>query len=257
MNESIRVVPIPAFRDNYIWCLRDATHAAVVDPGDAEPVFEFLARERLALSAILATHHHSDHIGGIGALTREYPAPVYAPFDERIDGVTDRVREADIVRLPDLGLDFEVFEIPGHTLTHIAYYGTKMLFCGDTLFACGCGRLFEGTPRQMVTSLTKLASLPDDTLVYCGHEYTQANLRFGRTVDPANQVLVSWEREADDLRRRGQPTLPSSLARERLGNPFLRCEDPAVSAAASREAGQELAGPVPVFAALREWKNRF
>lgn len=257
MGKSIQVVPIPAFRDNYIWCLRDATHAAVVDPGDAVPVLAYLARERLTLSAILATHHHVDHIGGIGALTRAHSVPVFAPVDERIDGVSHQVREGEVIRLPHFGLGFEVLEIPGHTLTHIAYYGANMLFCGDTLFACGCGRLFEGTPRQMHESLTKLANLPGNTSVYCGHEYTQANLRFGRTVDPANPVLEAWEREADDLRQRQAPTLPSTIAREKLGNPFLRCADPVVAAAASREAGQVLAGPVPVFAALREWKNRF
>jgi hydroxyacylglutathione hydrolase len=257
MNESLRIVPIPAFRDNYIWCLRDDTHAAVVDPGDAEPVLAYLAREKLALSAILATHHHADHIGGIVALTRKHPVPVHAPYDDRIAGVTQRIREADIVQLPRFGLELRVLEIPGHTLTHIAYYGANLLFCGDTLFACGCGRLFEGTPAQMVSSLQKLASLPDDTLVYCGHEYTQSNLRFGQMVDPSNPVLEAWVREADDLRRRGLATLPSSLAREKLANPFLRCESPAVAAAASREAGQALAGRVLVFAVLREWKNRF
>jgi hydroxyacylglutathione hydrolase len=257
MNPPVQVVPIPAFRDNYIWCLRDETRAAVVDPGDAAPVFAYLTRENLELSAILATHHHNDHVGGIGALTQRHPVPVYAPFDDRIDGVTNRVAEGDRVRLPQFGLELRVLEIPGHTLTHIAYYGPNMLFCGDTLFACGCGRLFEGTPRQMLTSLTKLAALPEDTLVYCGHEYTESNLRFGRTVDPANPFLESWEQQASDLRRRQQPTLPSSLARERRGNPFLRCDDPVVAAAASRETGQDLGGAVAVFAALREWKNRF
>jgi hydroxyacylglutathione hydrolase len=257
MSESIRVVPIPAFRDNYIWCLRDESRATVVDPGDAEPVFSYLAREKLVLSAILATHHHSDHVGGIGALTRRHRVPVYAPSDDRIDGVTDHVGEGDIVSLPEFGLEFQVMEIPGHTLTHIAYYGPNMLFCGDTLFACGCGRLFEGTPRQMLASLTKLAGLPEHTRVYCGHEYTQSNLRFARTVDPSNALLETWSREAEDLRRRGQPTLPSSLDREKRGNPFLRCDDPLVVGAASREATEALAGPVAVFAALREWKNRF
>lgn len=257
MNESIQVIPIPAFRDNYIWCLRDQNHAAVVDPGDAAPVRAYLARENLELSAILATHHHNDHVGGIGALTRNHPVPVYAPFDDRIDHVTDRVGEGDIVRLPQFELEFRVLEIPGHTLTHIAYYGANMLFCGDTVFACGCGRLFEGTPLQMLTSLTRLSTLPEETLVYCGHEYTQSNLRFGRTVDPSNPTLEAWEEEANDLRRRQQPTLPSSLAREKRANPFLRCDDPVVAAAVGRETGQALTGPVAVFAALREWKNRF
>lgn len=246
-----------AFEDNYIWLLRDGRRVVAIDPGDASPVLRYLEEQNASLAAILITHHHGDHTGGIDDLLSRGPVPIFGPAGEAIAGVTVPRRGGDTVHLPELQGRFQVMDVPGHTRGHIAYYGHGALFCGDTLFACGCGRLFEGTPRQMVTSLTKLASLPDDTLVYCGHEYTQANLRFGRTVDPANQVLVSWEREADDLRRRGQPTLPSSLARERLGNPFLRCEDPAVSAAASREAGQELAGPVPVFAALREWKNRF
>jgi hydroxyacylglutathione hydrolase len=257
MNESIQVVPIPAFRDNYIWCLRDERHAVVVDPGDAAPVAAYLAREQLALSAILATHHHDDHVGGVCALTRQHPVPVYAPIDERIGCVTHRVGEGDVFQLPVFGLELRVLEIPGHTLTHVAYYGANMLFCGDTLFACGCGRLFEGTPLQMLTSLTRLAALPEDTRVYCGHEYTESNLRFGRTVDPANPLLATWAQEAADLRRRQQPTLPSSLAREKRGNPFLRCDDPVVAAAACRETGAALAGPVAVFAALREWKNRF
>jgi hydroxyacylglutathione hydrolase len=256
MNESIQVIPIPAFRDNYIWCLRDQNHAAVVDPGDAAPVRAYLARENLELSAILTTHHHNDHVGGIGALTHSHPVPVFAPFDDRIDHVTDRVGEGDVVRLPRFELEFRVLEIPGHTLTHIAYYGPNMLFCGDTLFACGCGRLFEGTPLQMLTSLTRLSTLPEETLVYCGHEYTQSNLRFGRTVDPSNPALRAWEEEANDLRRRQQPTLPSSLAREQRANPFLRCDDPVIAAAVCRETGQALTGPVAVFAALREWKNR-
>lgn len=257
MSETIEVVPISAFADNYIWCLRKGGHAIVVDPGDAEPVTAYLSREHLALSAILATHHHADHIGGIGALVERHPMPVYAPFDERIDTATDRVREGDIVRLPHLGLALQVLEIPGHTRTHVAYYGANMLFCGDTLFACGCGRLFEGTPAQMVDSLTKLAQLPDDTLVFCGHEYTLSNLRFARTVDPSNPLLASWAREAEGQRRRNLPTLPSLLGREKKANPFLRCDDPAVGAAAARATGQPLAGAVPVFAALREWKNRF
>jgi hydroxyacylglutathione hydrolase len=257
MNECFQVVPIRAFRDNYIWCIRRGNHAAVVDPGDAEPVFEYLADQRLELSAILATHHHLDHIGGIGALTQSHSVPVWAPVDDRIDCATNRIDEGDLVPLPELGVALRVLEIPGHTLTHVAYYGPNLLFCGDTLFACGCGRLFEGTPFQMVTSLAKLAALPDDTLVYCGHEYTQSNLRFGRVVDPLNPVLVDWEQETTELRNRQQPTLPSTIGREKRGNPFLRCDDPTIAAAARRHAGQELGGPVEVFAVLREWKNVF
>jgi len=257
MNAAVEIVPIPAFQDNYIWCIRSGTHAAVVDPGDAEPVRRYLAAERLSLSAILATHHHSDHVGGICALVRTQPVPVYAPHDDRIDCAPTRVAAGDVVALPEFGLTLRVLEIPGHTCSHIAYYGPNMLFCGDTLFACGCGRLFEGTPLQMLTSLTRLAALPDNTLVYCGHEYTRSNLRFGRAVDPSNPALAAWDQEAAERRRRGLPTLPSLLAREKRANPFLRCDDPAIAAAAGSEAGRVLRSPVDVFAVLREWKNRF
>ncbi|MET1084367.1 MAG: hydroxyacylglutathione hydrolase [Burkholderiales bacterium] len=257
MSPSFQVIPIQAFNDNYVWCIRDRARAVVVDPGDADPVFAYLAVEHLQLSAILATHHHNDHVGGIGALVTAHPVPVYAPFDERIDYVTHRVRDGDVAELHEFELTLRVVEIPGHTRTHIAYYGANLLFCGDTLFACGCGRLFEGTPAQMHASLAKLAALPDDTRVYCGHEYTRSNLRFGRTVDPTNPALADWEREADEQRSRNRPTLPSLLAREKQANPFLRCEDPVVVAAANRYAAETLSDPVKVFAALREWKNRF
>jgi hydroxyacylglutathione hydrolase len=183
--------------------------------------------------------------------------PVYAPEDDRIEHATDRVSEGSVVSLPEFRLSLRVLEIPGHTLSHIAYYGPNVLFCGDTLFACGCGRLFEGTPLQMLTSLGRLAALPDETRVYCGHEYTASNLRFGRTVDPSNADLAAWDEEVAKLRSRGAPTLPSSLAREKGLNPFLRCGDPVIAAAARRAAGRALPTPVDVFAALREWKNRF
>jgi hydroxyacylglutathione hydrolase len=257
MSSSFRVVPIRAFNDNYIWCIRDHRSAAVVDPGDADPVLAYLRQEGLHLVAILATHHHADHIGGIPALAAAHPAPVFAPFDDRIDGVTHRVAEADVAELPAFDIALQVLEIPGHTRTHVAYYGANLLFCGDTLFACGCGRLFEGTPTQMHTSLARLAALPGDTSVYCGHEYTLSNLRFGLAVDPANPVLRAWEREATEQRRTNQPTLPSVLAREKQANPFLRCDDAAVAPAARGESGALLESPVEVFAALREWKNRF
>jgi len=257
MNSSFRVEPIHAFNDNYIWCIRDHNAAAVVDPGDANPVLEYLATEKLRLTAILATHHHADHVGGIPALLAAHPVRVFAPFDDRIEAVSDRVADGDVAELPDFGIALRVIEIPGHTRTHVAYYGANLLFCGDTLFGCGCGRLFEGTPLQMHASLARLAALPDDTRVYCGHEYTLSNLRFGRAVDPENPLLRAWEQEATEQRRINRPTLPSLLAREKRANPFLRCGEPAVAAAARREAGAALAGPVEVFAVLREWKNRF
>jgi len=257
MDASFQVEPIHAFNDNYIWCIRDHATAAIVDPGDAGPVFKYLAKEKLHLSAILATHHHADHVGGIAALASVHPVPVFAPFDDRISAVTHPVGDGDLVELPVFNIALQVLEIPGHTRTHVAYYGANLLFCGDTLFACGCGRLFEGTPMQMHASLTRLAALPDETLVYCGHEYTLANLRFGLTVDPGNAALRAWEREATEQRSLNRPTLPSVLAREKQANPFLRCEDPGVAARASREARTALSNPAEVFAVLREWKNRF
>jgi len=257
MHATFRIDPIRAFNDNYIWCIRDDARAAVVDPGDAKPVFEYLSAERLQLSAILATHHHADHVGGIGALTDAFPVPVYAPFDDRIDRVTRRVGEGDLVALPEWNLTLRTLEIPGHTRTHIAYYGANLLFCGDTLFACGCGRLFEGTPEQMCKSLATLTALPDEALVCCGHEYTESNLKFARAVDPENTTLVAWQREAREQRSGARPTLPSLLGREKAANPFLRCSDPTVVAAANRHAGRKLANPIEVFATLREWKNSF
>ena len=229
----------------------------MVDPGDAAPVQAFLASERLDLCAILATHHHPDHVGGIAALVARRHVPVFGPKKEPIAAVTVAVAEGDAVTIPELDASFRVLDIPGHTRAHIAYYRPGVLFCGDTLFACGCGRLFEGTPQQMYDSLQKLAALPDDTRVYCGHEYTLANIRFARAVEPQNAALE--EREARDgaLRAAGQPTLPSTLAAERATNPFLRCRESAVAAAASTRSGTPLGDPVQVFVAIREWKNRF
>jgi hydroxyacylglutathione hydrolase len=251
------VVPVKAFKDNYVWTLRNATHAAVVDPGDAGPVLDYLERENLALAAILATHHHPDHVGGISRLLENYSVPVYGPRNEPIATVTRPVCEGDTVSVPELGASFAVLDIPGHTRAHIAYYGAGALFCGDTLFACGCGRLFEGTAEQMYASLEKLTALPDDTKVYCGHEYTLANIGFAKAVEPGNGALSAREGRDRRLREAGKPTLPSTLGDEKATNPFLRCREPAVVDSANKYLGARIADPVRVFAAIRDWKNRF
>ncbi len=252
----LKIVPISALKDNYIWTLRDAKHAAVVDPGEAGPVLDYLAREQLTLVAILATHHHPDHVGGIDALLKQRMVPVFGPRKEPIPGMTHPVTEGDSVSIPELGASFSVLDIPGHTRAHVAYYGLDSLFCGDTLFACGCGRLFEGTPEQMYASLQKLLALPDETKVYCGHEYTLANIQFARAVEPHNEALAAREADEQKLRAVGKPTLPSTVGREKATNPFLRCLEPAVIDSANKYLGSRLTDPVRVFAAIRDWKNR-
>ncbi|MEO8203660.1 MAG: hydroxyacylglutathione hydrolase [Betaproteobacteria bacterium] len=253
----MNIVPLKAFKDNYIWTLRNATHAAVVDPGEAPQVLEYLAAEGLQLAAILATHHHPDHVGGIAEILASHTCPVYGPKNEPIPTLTHPVSEGDVVRIPELDAEFAVLDIPGHTRAHIAYYGLESLFCGDTLFACGCGRIFEGTPEQMYASLAKLLALPDETKVYCGHEYTLANMEFARAVEPANSALTSREKRDKALRDRGLPTLPSTLADEKATNPFLRCREPAVIASANKYLGSRIGDPVNVFSAIRRWKNEF
>ncbi len=252
-----QVIPLPAFRDNYIWCMRNATDALVVDPGDAEPVRRYLAHEGIRLCAILVTHHHADHVGGVQSLAAEYSVPVFGPASEPIPARTRALREGDHVDVPQLGIGFDVLDVPGHTAGHIAYVAAGILFCGDTLFSAGCGRLFEGTPAQMMVSLAKFAALPGATKVYCAHEYTAANLRFARTVDPDNARLADHEHDVLAIRDSGLPSLPSTIAIELDTNPFLRVESPAVAAAAMRYADRPLATPVDTFTVLREWKNRF
>lgn len=255
------IIPICAFADNYIWIVRDGARAAVVDPGDARPVLDYLAREGLVLAAVLATHHHQDHVGGIEALLARHPAPVYGPARETIPQLAHPLRGGDAITVPGMALDLRVLDIPGHTAGHIAYVGdvagVSSLFCGDTLFAAGCGRIFEGTPAQMWESLGSLAALAGETRVYCGHEYTLANLRFALAVEPDNAALWDRQAAAEAARHRGEPTLPSTIALERATNPFLRAGHPAVRAAAAAHAGQPIASEVESFAALRAWKNAF
>ncbi|HTP61530.1 MAG TPA: hydroxyacylglutathione hydrolase [Burkholderiales bacterium] len=259
----LEIVPLPAFKDNYIWTLRSGKRAAVVDPGEARPVQAYLAREGLELVAILATHHHADHVGGIAELVGNSKLPVFGPKGEPIPALTNPLGQGDKFEIPALGASptapapsFTVLDIPGHTRAHIAYYGLGSLFCGDTLFACGCGRVFEGTAAQMLESLSKLAALPDETRVYCGHEYTLANIRFARAVDPHNKLLAAREERAQRQRDAGLPTLPSTLGEERATNPFLRCAEPAVVESANKYLGARVADPVRVFAAIRDWKNK-
>ena len=254
---KFEIIPLRAFADNYIWTIRDASCAAVVDPGDARPVIEYLDAQKLDLVAILNTHHHADHVGGNAGLLARWKVPVYGPHDERIREVTHRLKDGARFTLPHFGIDFEVLEIPGHTRSHIAFHGGGMLFCGDTLFAVGCGRLFEGTPRQMHDSLTRLMRLPDATRVYCGHEYTLSNIRFALAAEPGNAALGELEGRARLQRERGQPTLPSTVGQEKATNPFVRVGEPAVIASASRHVGMSLKDPVSVLAAIREWKNSF
>lgn len=250
------VIPIPAFQDNYIWLLRKGATAVVVDPGDARPVLAVLEREGLALSSILITHHHADHQGGVADLLARHPAEVFGPAAESIASISKPLRGGDMVWLDSLGVDLRVIAVPGHTLGHLAYYGAGCLFCGDTLFAGGCGRLFEGTAAQMADSLSRLAALPDDTAVYCAHEYTQANLRFALVVEPGNLRLQGRAAEVSAARANGQPTVPSTIGLEKATNPFLRCREPEVVASV-RSRTPAACDELTVFAALREWKNSF
>ena len=263
---ALRVLAVPAFENNYLWLVHDGVNAAVVDPGAAGPIIEALAKHKLTLTAILLTHHHADHIGGVPALLAHAavpaPVPVYGPRNDGIGAVTVPLGDGDRVAVPGLDLSLQVFDVPGHTLGHIAYFcegpPAPWLFCGDTLFAGGCGRLFEGTPAQLYHSLARLAALPGATQVYCAHEYTLANLAFAQRVEPGNSAIAERIELERAKRERGLPTIPSNIALERATNPFLRVGEAEICAALIAEnrlpAG---AAPVDVFAALREWKNTF
>ncbi|WP_027995950.1 hydroxyacylglutathione hydrolase [Simplicispira psychrophila] len=257
----MNLLPLPAFSDNYVWMLHDGHAAIVVDPGAADPVFQALDRLGVTLQAILVTHHHADHIGGVAALRQASGAVIYGPARERIPQPFVPLQQDDQIQV--LGLSLRVLDIPGHTAGHIAYYGTPadgapLLFCGDTLFSGGCGRVFEGTPAQMLTSLQALAALPAETQVCCAHEYTLSNLKFARAVEPDNAALLHHSALCERLRAQQQPTLPSTIALERQINPFLRTHVAAViEAARGFDPSIDPTDAVTVFAALREWKNEF
>ena len=261
-----QVTAIPGFVDNYFWLLSTGRHAAVVDPGDAAPVLEQLRRLNLQLDAILITHHHGDHIGGVPALLADRRVPVFGPRAElaAIPFIDHSLDEGDAVDVPGVNLRCQVLSVPGHTLGHIAYFAPavagrndNLLLCGDTLFASGCGRLFEGTPEQMHASLSRLAELPADTKVCCAHEYTLSNLAFACAVEPGRDSLKDEVERVQALRSQNLPSLPSSIGHERRFNPFLRAGDASVRAAAAVFSGAELADEVAVFAALRRWKDNF
>ena len=259
----MNLLALPAFADNYIWMLHDGLRAVVVDPGDAAPVHAKLDELKLGLAAILVTHHHPDHVGGVDALRGRLSGPVFGPARERIPLPFQALRDDDEVTV--LGMRFRVIDVPGHTAGHIAYQQVSsdglplkspLLFCGDTLFSGGCGRLFEGTPAQMAVSLARLSALPGDSRVCCTHEYTLSNLRFAQAVEPGNAALAAYTLRCQALRDAGLPTLPSSVTLERAVNPFLRCAEAEVQATALAQ-GAVNDDPVSVFTALREWKNNF
>lgn len=256
MNNT-QVYPVKAFRDNYIWTIHNETHAVVVDPGESQPVIDFLKSKKLNLLAILITHHHPDHIGGIKNLTDRQDIPVYGPKTETIPSITHKLVEGDSVCLSALDMTLKVLDIPGHTAGHIAYVDDHRLFCGDTLFSCGCGRIFEGSPPQMFHSIEKLTALPDSTNVYCTHEYTLSNIKFARIVEPDNKDLENYEKIVEHKLANKQVSLPTSIGLEKTINPFLRCKEPSVIQAAQTQSKTPVSNEIEVFATIRSWKDKF
>ena len=263
---NLQIQQIPAFDDNYLWLIHNSQNAIIVDPGDAVPVQRYLNQHGLTLSAVLITHHHADHIGGVKELLAAAgkPVPVFGPLADqesgRIDSITNGCKDGGAIFISELGLYFQILAVPGHTSTHIAYYCKELasLFCGDTLFAGGCGRLFEGTPAQMLSSLNKIASLPSNTQIYCAHEYTLSNLRFAVAVEPGNTALQARLQEVIKARNDGISTVPSQLGTELATNPFLRSSSPEIiQTLRANHKLADVADPVSVFAAVREWKNNF
>ncbi|MDR2016447.1 MAG: hydroxyacylglutathione hydrolase [Burkholderiales bacterium] len=257
----VAIIPIPAFEDNTIWLIHDNHHAVAVDVGDATPLLKRIETLNLTLSAALCTHHHADHVGGNTALVKRYPVPIYGPESEDIPACTVPLRGGETLPLPGLEIPCRVLAVPGHTLGHLAYVvetpEETALFCGDTLFGAGCGRVFEGTMAMMWQSLSALATLPETTRVYYGHEYTLSNLRFARAVEPGNTALAAREAVVQALRDAGNPSAPSTLAEERATNPFLRADVPAVQTAARVYSGLPCVTALETFTVLRAWKDRF
>lgn len=254
MADTIRLTPVSAFADNYIWVLHDATRAVAVDPGDATPLLAFIDSEALQLDAVWITHHHADHIGGLPALLARWPQlQIYGP--PGVEHINQPVMEGSEVAA--FGQQAQVLAVPGHTANHLAYLWGRHLFCGDTLFGAGCGRIFDGTISQLHASLQRLAALPDDTLCYPAHEYTLSNLQFALAVEPGNAALQARWQQDQATRAALRPTLPTSIGQEKASNPFLRVVSPEVVATAARQAGHDLADSEAIFATLRNWKNHF
>ena len=255
MSYPLQIDPIATFETNYVWAINDGRHCVLVDPGSAAEPLRYLAEHQLTLTALLLTHHHHDHIGGVDEILARHPVPVYGPGDSRMPAVTHVVHEGDQVKLDTPKLQLDVLETPGHTTSHIVFHNQDILLAGDTLFSVGCGRLFEGTAEQMQGSMDKLAALPDHTLLYCAHEYTQSNIAFARQVEPDNEALKRRAQQVDQLREAGEITLPVALSEERATNPFLRTREPSVIRAARHREPGTASTPAAVFGVIRRWKD--
>ena len=254
---TIQITPLKALNDNYIWAIHNDHHCYVVDPGEAEPVNQFITDNQFKLAGILITHHHYDHVGGLVALQQRHQVKVWAPDDDRIEGDLIRVTEQDDIHLKHLDINLNVLFIPGHTLSHIAFYNDNWLFSGDALFSLGCGRMFEGHPAMFVESLDKIKALPNHIQVYCGHEYTLDNCRFARAVEPDSQPLKEFYQKTAVLREQQEPSLPSLLGTEKELNPFLRTDDKPFQKQVQSQLNQPIDNAIDCFAALRQWKDDF
>ncbi|MFT3741830.1 MAG: hydroxyacylglutathione hydrolase [Gammaproteobacteria bacterium] len=253
----LKIIPLPALKDNYIWLIihTNSHHCLIIDPGAAKPVLTALAHHALQPLGILLTHHHADHVQGVAEILEHFAMPVFGPERDNIPSVTHSLQDQTPLSFSEMSLSLQTLAIPGHTLGHMAYYGAGRLFSGDTLFTGGCGRVFEGTPTQMYHSLQKLAQLPSDTLVYCGHEYTLQNLQFAQRVEPHNSAITERVLSARAAQAQQIPTVPAPLSLELQTNPFLRCDQPTVREAAIQHAGKSLSTAEEVFATIRAWKN--